>query len=654
MSDTIDQLNKWALLIGVEEYPYMPGVRSSGSVNDVRMMSDILQKTFGIPSQNIVLLQDEMATRDTILNSMDNLLSNVKEYDSVVFYYSGQGSQMPDTEKKWPNSLVSTIATYDTGFDSDISRQITYDEIYDWLVKLNAVTSNVALIIDAGHSGTITPIVNSNSDLSFKRDYVFLGACSSDQVAFEYNTENMDYGAFTYALSYALIEAKPLATYRDVIEKASAWLIERSLPRPQIEGSSDRVLFGAGKIKTKHFVTIDSRAIDRVTLGAGAVHGLTAKSRWTVHGVGSCSISNENPMLGLVEITQVGVSKSEARILSEVDNKEGISPGAMACEESHYYGDMRLSVEVKDTANLGTTAEYLKELIRESLLLHLAEPNEKTDVTAMILAPREGAKESDPVPQLMSLFEPTWVLVDESGSILMTSSAVNSEAVWEIRDNLERKARYRNIRDLKNPNANSRLLGKVDFNLKWKDTGKLIVAGPEGGLPILREGDRFVIEAANYYHEPLYVAIFDFAPDGSFALVHPKNSGCDELKPGNIGNKLSLDAEIYLPKDGPTFKDRQVDLSMADANDSVIGVETAKLFATTSRTDFADLIRQGSNRGIGGDCGQNKALWELLDMALTGYGKRDPKPVNMLPEQEWTTVERPFLCGKRINGGDHA
>lgn len=90
---------KWALLIGIDKYKYPEVNQLFGCVNDVELMSKILQENFNFPCDRITLLQNEEATRDNILAAMDALVDNVGEDDIVVIHYSGHGSQMTDREE---------------------------------------------------------------------------------------------------------------------------------------------------------------------------------------------------------------------------------------------------------------------------------------------------------------------------------------------------------------------------------------------------------------------------------------------------------------------------------------------------------------------------------------------------------------------------
>jgi uncharacterized caspase-like protein len=139
--NTTNNHNKWALLIGINKYPKLPiRYQLAGCLNDVEIMADTLQRTFGIPTENITLLRDEEATRDGILNALNALIDRVGQDDIVVVHYSGHGSRVRDREGDEPDGWDETIVPYDAGRSPYPFREITDDEIYVWLLRLTQKT----------------------------------------------------------------------------------------------------------------------------------------------------------------------------------------------------------------------------------------------------------------------------------------------------------------------------------------------------------------------------------------------------------------------------------------------------------------------------------------------------------------------------------
>jgi uncharacterized caspase-like protein len=149
-------LTKRALLIGINEYPKLgPRYQLTGCVNDVDAMAQVLGG-LGFRQPDITRLVDGEATRDAILSALEQLAGQATTDDIVVVHFSGHGSQIRDREGDEADDWDETIVPYDSGRRPLQNRDITDDEIHDWLTKLTARTRNVTLIFDSCHSGTIT------------------------------------------------------------------------------------------------------------------------------------------------------------------------------------------------------------------------------------------------------------------------------------------------------------------------------------------------------------------------------------------------------------------------------------------------------------------------------------------------------------------
>ncbi|MGA7980616.1 MAG: caspase family protein [Chromatiaceae bacterium] len=82
-----------ALLIGINDYPD-PANRLDGCVNDVFLMSQLLQESTFRPEEIRVVL-DERATAKGIMDRLHWLLDGAKAGDERVLFYSGHGAQIP-------------------------------------------------------------------------------------------------------------------------------------------------------------------------------------------------------------------------------------------------------------------------------------------------------------------------------------------------------------------------------------------------------------------------------------------------------------------------------------------------------------------------------------------------------------------------------
>jgi hypothetical protein len=148
---------RWALLIGIDRYPRLAeSYQLAGCVNDVRALSQVLVERHGFSAATMIQLLDEAATREGILQALEDLVERAGEGDAVLVHYSGHGSQVVDRDGDEDDGLDETLFPSDSGRAPDSNRDILDDEIHAWLGRLTARTSNVTLIFDCCHSGTIT------------------------------------------------------------------------------------------------------------------------------------------------------------------------------------------------------------------------------------------------------------------------------------------------------------------------------------------------------------------------------------------------------------------------------------------------------------------------------------------------------------------
>ena len=263
-----------ALLIGIDHYAKI-AFSPRGSVNDLYLMEHVLLH-FGFPKENICILANQDATREGILDALEQLQENTKPENAVVIFYSGHGSQMTDREGDEPDGLDETIVPYDSGRAPHPNRDITDDELYIRLQNLAAITPNITVILDCSHSGTMTsdpirrgerqappelrpiemlppsPIrwtsledpstLGSSGWFPISDRHTMIAACKSYEGSFEIQLpDNLYHGALTYFLSRELLENGYRRNLRDMFETVAAQ-VTRHFPdqHPQLEGLTER------------------------------------------------------------------------------------------------------------------------------------------------------------------------------------------------------------------------------------------------------------------------------------------------------------------------------------------------------------------------------------------------------------------------------
>ncbi|MBM3211086.1 hypothetical protein FJZ33_02635, partial [Candidatus Poribacteria bacterium] len=674
--------NKWALLIGIDKYPNFSQL--SGCINDIDLMAQILNHNFGFPEDNIELLKDESATREGILKAIYDLVDKVGKDDIVVIHYSGHGSRRKDFEGDDPDGYDETIVPYNSGRDPYPNLDIIDDEIYAWLLELTKNTDYVSLIFDSCHSGSVTRDIfgakgrwvepdlrtaeemgvktfdletarESNRDLGpsgwlpLGKRYVLIAACRDDETASEHNVYQngnlVCYGALTYFLSQELINAATGDTYRDVFERACLQ-VTASYKRqhPQVEGARNRELFGVLDVNPLRFVSVKNRIMDQIILGAGAAQGITIGSQWAVYPQDTKQVDAKTPKLGLIEVTAIKAVTANAKIVEESE-VGAIKPNARALEDAHFYGEMRILIDIQVPEGYERYVAELDRLIGKSNLLRLIRDGENADVRIYIIEPRLEVTKDSIIPQLGSVDKAIWAIVGQDGKLMMPTHPLEKDhAAFKIKDNLEKAARYKNTLALKNPNSQNSLKGKIDFILmrQSSDGVSWIEAKPDdtNGQIIFEENDRVAFRIVNNHDNPVYVSVLDFGLKGAISLLYPNEGASVKLASGrdiNVGIQDGDEITLSFPAGFAEMDDPYDKIPLG-------GVETFKLFVTTYEADFS-LLAQNGFRGIESSSlkGTATPLSRLLEMSLTGYGTRDAIRNRVGPDEEWIALERSFF-----------
>jgi len=83
---------KYALLIGVGSYTYLPRNSLEGPPHDVRTLQRVLTQDWGFDPRDVVVLLDRQATKAAILGALDQLAGETRPSDYVFVYFSGHGT----------------------------------------------------------------------------------------------------------------------------------------------------------------------------------------------------------------------------------------------------------------------------------------------------------------------------------------------------------------------------------------------------------------------------------------------------------------------------------------------------------------------------------------------------------------------------------
>jgi len=108
---TKDLPDKWAVLVGMEDYP--PAGSPEGSdlenfVMETKHIYEYLTTKYAFPKEHILWFTNETATHDAVLNGLKWLANNTSDNSTVVFSYNGHGGIAGAQ-----NAQDSNICTFD-------------------------------------------------------------------------------------------------------------------------------------------------------------------------------------------------------------------------------------------------------------------------------------------------------------------------------------------------------------------------------------------------------------------------------------------------------------------------------------------------------------------------------------------------------------
>ncbi len=147
---------KYAVVVGISDYP---GTEEdlTGPREDAVIFRDVLIRNYGFKPDNIVTLTDRNGNRDQIINAFRRFLSQAGPNGTVVFYYSGHGTQLDEnvglTGADDPEEDGKDEAIYVWGNTAEEKGALLLDDEIGILAgELKA--GRVLLVLDACYSGT--------------------------------------------------------------------------------------------------------------------------------------------------------------------------------------------------------------------------------------------------------------------------------------------------------------------------------------------------------------------------------------------------------------------------------------------------------------------------------------------------------------------
>jgi len=334
--------HRLALLIGINDYtasrlttirasaPDRDWPNLSGAVNDTAAMRELLVLLHGFDARDIVMLNDQSATRSAMLSAANRLAAAATKDDVVFFYFAGHGSQVRNSKSDEPDKLDESIVPADSRRGADDIRDKELRRVFNAILDRGA---HLTVMIDACHSGSaarglltlarprgIRPDLRDVADggdygpRPENRGALVISASHDDEEAREARDDRQTmHGAFTWAWMRAMRDAAPDEPAMETFTRAQARLrAEMPFQNPVLAGESAQrrgPFLGTGnavRAARITFVVERVRGDGTAVISGGWVHGITAGSELRVAG------DRSQPPLTVT--TLLGLDRCEARV----------------------------------------------------------------------------------------------------------------------------------------------------------------------------------------------------------------------------------------------------------------------------------------------------------------------------------------------------
>ncbi|MDQ2065966.1 caspase family protein [Xinfangfangia sp. CPCC 101601] len=341
-----------AIVIGVSDYLVLDA-DLKGPSHDAQLMAETLLGR-GVAAGAIRVLASDppdlpegvtntVPTKAAITAAMVAVAAESEPGDTVVFYFSGHGSQAPDASGDegggYDEILLPADAAGWKGAIGAVENALLDDELYAWAQELTGRGVQLVGLIDACHSATgfralggegqaktLEPEVLGIPEASggpsevvpvapLQGDYVFLYSSQSDERSFEYplGETGIWHGEFTLRLADVLSTA-PEASWAQVLA-ATTEAMAQGPARQMPEGEGpllEAQVFGAGAAAGRY-------RLQEGRVAAGLLQGLEPGAELTLYAEGA----------GGEALGTVTVAEAEAR----VSRLEGDLPAGAAWAE---------------------------------------------------------------------------------------------------------------------------------------------------------------------------------------------------------------------------------------------------------------------------------------------------------------------------------
>lgn len=198
-----------------------------GCINDVINTEKFFRKKFpDLQSTFLTDLTVKKPTRENILTELKRILSLCASGDTLIFHYSGHGTNIPDQNKDEKDNKDECIVPLDL-------KLITDDELQTQLVAYLKPNVFVFGLFDSCFSGTVldlsytyvsssSPLQINNKKIQPKGKVIMISGCRDDQTSADAYLNN----SFSGAMTWAFLTCYPASSgWIDLVEKMRVQLL---------------------------------------------------------------------------------------------------------------------------------------------------------------------------------------------------------------------------------------------------------------------------------------------------------------------------------------------------------------------------------------------------------------------------------------------
>ncbi|MGV9697428.1 caspase family protein [Streptomyces sp. NPDC003470] len=658
----------YALLVGIDAYqaPVRP---LRGCRNDVDAVAGMLRTHLPEGEPAIRSLTDARATRAAVIDGFRHHLGRAGAADSVLFWFSGHGSQAPvppELARLEPTALLQTLVCAD-------SRRDGVPDLYDkelavLIGEITARGAHTVAVLDCCHadSGTRAPLAahlpapDGQPPLRVRRHpapaappplaallaelrtgagpeaagpvapHVLLAACHSDQYAVEVPAPGGHRGLFSLALLEEIETLGLAATSRELMTGARCRVEDTAgaqvpVLSPAADAVADRPLIG-GRVRAAGSPVTLRRLRGRWEIDAGACHGVPPGEeddpvRFAVHG---------SDPLAEVAVTRVLTDRSIVEPLGWTPD-----PGRRYAVVLTGVPLPAGTVELADDSGTGAAVTGLI-----AAALDRAGPGGRPSPHVRATGAGEGGRLPDlrvhvPRPGIAR------ICASDGAPLVPDAPCATPGEAARVAGDLEHVARWRRVKDLHNPLSS--LAGAVTVEVVPAARAD---AYDDGNRPVLRPGADGAVHlyyrgGPDGWEEPevhirlrntsphrLYCALLDLTDR---FRIHPQLFSGDWVAPGHAASAAWGGAvAMSLPPGRPVVP-------------GATGTDWLKLLVAETPFDTAGFVlgRLGEP-GQAADRTGAAGYQGVLDRLGTAALHRDARPARAVAG-EWTTTVLPVV-----------